>query len=150
MRVQWMNVLRRTALCLVGAVATISSNSQTYDPNLHVRIRIEGKLIDGTREYTSRNSSPTLASLLRIRRGSSHQIHVDLVSKSPPKVTDVTGSSKVRYDAFGCLQISATGLMTVKANADCGGPDYPSLFVYYSDNSAKIVTYNDYLFVVTD
>lgn len=143
-------IVCRWVAALAFSITSFSGYGQTPQPDLLLTLKIAGQYVNGAREYTTQNIQPTLQDMLSVRRGSTNQLYVDLVNTTTGTTKSLTKSARLRYEAFGCLSVSTKGFMTVRAGSSCNGADYPSLVIYYLDALGAPLTFNSYLFAVTD
>lgn len=64
------------------------------------------------------------------------------------KVTDYTGSPRLRYEGFGCLTVSSLGTFTATpVTGDlCATTRHTSLWVQLTDTSGRVINFNGLLF----
>lgn len=154
-----MHALICTLLILVAAALPLTSLAQSGpDDRYRIQLTIQGAMIEGSQERTARliGKSPAeqeailQSPLPTLTRGSTFQLSVTVTDPSG-LVTNYTGSPSLRYETFGCLSVTATGVVTVVASRACSGADKPGLWVAFMNSSQKgamPVTYNEYLFAV--
>ncbi|MDQ6627915.1 MAG: hypothetical protein M3Z29_05600 [Pseudomonadota bacterium] len=66
------------------------------------------------------------------------------------KVTDYSGSPRLRYETFGCLTASSLGTFaaTPMTGTTCWAPAYPELWVMLTDVSGNVIHTHAFMFKI--
>jgi hypothetical protein len=127
------------------------------DERYKINLTVAGKLVNGGQELASRltGKTPAQQDLIldekppTLTRGQSFQTEVQVTD--PKGVTkNFTQSPRLRYEHFGCLTVTTTGVVTATplSGAACTGPDLPELWVVLTDTGGNPIAMNSYMFRV--
>lgn len=151
-----LNWIRALAAAVCVGVITSTSVAQTAgDDRYKVSLSIYGAAIEGSQERAARlvGKSPSErntilnAPLPTFSAGQSFQLTVE-VTDPTGNVTDYTNSAQLKYQHFGCLTVSQAGFVSVTPSGRCDGPNYPELWIVFTDSAGKPIVHNEYLFKV--
>lgn len=137
----------------VMSQTTINSPAKA-DERFKIALSIYGTRIDGAQEkaprFIGKAASQQLAvlneTLPTLTYGQSMQLKVEVTD--PYGVTkDHTKTGRIMYESFGCLTISAAGLLTVvpTSTGDCS---LTELYVIYKDATGVPINANTFMFKV--
>ena len=143
-------------MLLLSAIAA-QGQSSAPDDRFRLALTINGTAIEGSQERTVRLSTATTEQqkesilsepLPQIAQNSSFQLVVN-VTQPDGSVTDMTGSSRLTYESWGCLTVSNSGFVSVVPSSSCKGARLPMLWVVLHDQAGNPITLNEYNFRVT-
>ena len=145
------------AIILAGLLVGTNASRSRKSPNdlYRIKLTVQGALVEGSQERAARLVGKTSAEpetilrepLPQLGRGSTFQLSIAITN--PSGVTsDYTGSSLLRYEHFGCLSVTPSGVLTVIAARRCSGADKPALWIALFTEGGEPISYNEYLFSV--
>jgi hypothetical protein len=149
-------IARCLALLMFAVTATAVVQSQAGpDDRFRVSLTINGTKAQGSQELVAASAGKTAAerralqdaAVLSVQPNVSFQLVVT-VTGPDGTTTDFTRSSRVLYEHFGCLTISTAGFVTVTPSGPCKGPNVPTLWIAFTDETGQPITYNEYQFRV--
>jgi hypothetical protein len=154
-----MHTVKGILVAAVLILCAIESQSQSPAPDDRFRLAltINGTAIEGSQERTIRLSTATTEQqkesilsepLPQIAHNSSFQLVVN-VTQPDGSVINMTGSSRLTYESWGCLTVSSSGFVSVVPLSTCKGAHLPMLWVVLHDHAENPITLNEYNFRVT-
>ncbi len=125
------------------------------DDRYLISLSISGVPVEGLNEQAKRAMGKTSAqqnailneALPTLIRGQTFQLSVQITDPAGT-IADYTASTRLKYESFGCLGVSATGFVNVNPSVGCKGPALPLLWIIFTDIDGKPIEYNQYLFKV--
>lgn len=132
-----------------------SAQQPDRDDRYLISLSILGVPVEGLNEQAKRAMGKTAAqqnailneALPTLIRGQTFQLFVQITDPSG-MISDYTASTRLKYESFGCLGVSATGLVNVTPSSGCKGPALPLLWIIFTDTDGNSIEYNQYLFKV--
>lgn len=121
------------------------------DDRFRISTSVNGVGVQGSQELMAASAGKPAAerralhdaAVLSVQRNSSFQLVVT-VTKPDGTTISLTGSNRLLYEHFGCLTVSAAGFVTVTPSGQCKGPNVPTLWIAYTDESGQPITHNEY------
>lgn len=143
------------ALSLVSLESSAVGPRTESDDRYRIQLSIQGVAIEGSQERALRLVGKGHAEqqqilnepLPLIRPGAEFQLVVRVTDPSGV-VKDYSRSSRIKYEGFGCLTISASGMASVRpaAGSLCVAPVHPMLWIVLTDSNNSPIAHNEYLF----
>lgn len=148
---------RRLILLVLLAITPYGALAQDdAPPTWSIRASIAGEELVGEWELSELSKgagagevfSSAEVSKVGVQRGSSFQIHVELVNPAG-EASDITGSAGLIYRPKACLTITAAGVATVAQSSTslwaCNKGDPVPITIIYIDKSSGVAAVNMYM-----
>lgn len=151
-----VTVIRAAAVLLLWAIEA-QGQSTAADDRFRLALAINGAAIEGSQERSVRliaaaseqqRESILSEPLPQITHNSSFQLVVN-VTRPDGLVINMTGSSRLTYESWGCLTVTNSGFVSVVPLGTCKKAHLPMLWVILHDQAGNPITLNEYNFRVT-
>ncbi|MCU0950228.1 MAG: hypothetical protein MUC68_04010 [Burkholderiaceae bacterium] len=142
---------------LLVSQLTFGQTQSAPDDRFRISLTVNGTPVQGSQEISLASMGKTTserralqdAATLIVQRNASFQAAVTVTSPDGT-ATNFTGSSRLIYEHFGCLTVTTTGFVTIAPSGGCKGPNFPTLWIAFTDQGGQPITYNEYQLRVSD